>query len=116
MKLRLELFAVILIATLVSQSHAQAAAQQQPAPAAPPAGLQQQPTEGSAPLRVMVGKSVLINTADRLKRVSVTDPTVADAIAVTPTQVLIHGRAPGEVTLVLWDESERSRSFDLRVD
>jgi Flp pilus assembly secretin CpaC len=33
----------------------------------------------------MVGKSLLINTTERLKRVSVTDPNVADAIVVTTT-------------------------------
>src|SRR5882724_4192240 len=82
-----------------------------------PAGVtQEQPTQASAPLRVMVGKSVLINTSERLKRVSVTDPAVADALVVTPTQVMVHGRAPGEVSLLLWDENERSRTFDLRVD
>src|SRR3989440_5785868 len=72
--------------------------------------------QGAAPLRVMVGKSLLINTTERLKRVSVTDPTVADALVVTPTQILVHGRSPGEVSLLIWDELERSRSFDLRVD
>ncbi len=72
--------------------------------------------EGPAPLRVMVGKSLLINTTDKLKRVSVTDPEIADALVVTPTQVLVHGRSPGEVSLLIWDEFERSRSFDLRVD
>ncbi len=72
--------------------------------------------QGSAPLRVMVGKSLLINTSERLKRISVTDPAVADALVVTPTQVLVHGRTPGEVSLLIWDELERSRSFDLRVD
>jgi pilus assembly protein CpaC len=74
------------------------------------------PSEGPAPLRVMVGKSLQINTTDRLKRVSVTDPEIADALVVTPTQVLVHGRSPGEVSLLIWDEFERSRSFDLRVD
>jgi len=74
------------------------------------------PASGSAPLRVMVGKSLLINTTERLKRVSVTDPGVADAIVVTPTQILVHGRSAGEVSLLIWDELERSRSFDLRVD
>src|SRR5258707_11486398 len=73
-------------------------------------------SESPAPLRVMVGKSMLINTTDRLKRVSVTDPEVADALVVTATQVLVHGRSPGEVSLLIWDEYERSRSFDLRVD
>jgi pilus assembly protein CpaC len=72
--------------------------------------------QGAAPLRVMAGKSLLINTTERLRRVSVTDPSVADALVVTPTQILVHGRAPGEVSLLIWDELERSRSFDLRVD
>jgi len=81
----------------------------------PPSALVSE-APATAPLRVMVGKSLLVNTSEPLKRVSVTDPAIADALVVTPTQVLVHGRAPGEVTLVLWDEAERSRSFDLRVD
>src|SRR5712692_6172520 len=91
---------------------------QQPAASAPQSQATATPaaSEGPAPLRVMVGKSLLINTTDRLKRVSVTDPDVADAIVVTATQVLVHGRSPGEVSLLIWDEYERSRSFDLRVD
>jgi pilus assembly protein CpaC len=73
-------------------------------------------TQSSAPLRVMVDKSLLINTTERIKRVSVTDPAVASVQPVTPTEILVHGRSPGEVSLLIWDELERSRSFDLRVD
>ena len=88
-----------------------------PAPQAPAtAAAPSSETPGAAPLRVMVGKSLLINTTERLKRVSVTDPAVADALVVTPTQVLVNGLSPGEVSLLIWDELERSRSFDLRVD
>src|SRR6266705_7017701 len=127
---------ILLLASTVAQSGPQSAAQnppaaqqepQQPVPSSQTAS--QTPggaattalpppseTQGSAPLRVMVGKSLLINTTERLKRVSVTDPNVADALVVTPTQILVHGRAPGEVSLLIWDELERSRSFDLRVD
>ena len=64
----------------------------------------------------MVDKSLLINTTEQIKRISVTDPSVADPTVLTPTQILVHGRAPGEVSLIIWDENERSRSFDLRVD
>ena len=64
----------------------------------------------------MVDKSLLINTTERLKRISVTDPTIATVRVITPTQILVHGLAPGEVSLLIWDENERSRSFDLRVD
>jgi pilus assembly protein CpaC len=101
-----------------------------PAQQAQPAPTEPQPVEhpasasipspseatGAAPLRVMVGKSLLINTSQRLKRVSITDPAVADVQVVTPTQILVHGRSAGEVSLLIWDELERSRSFDLRVD
>jgi pilus assembly protein CpaC len=91
------------------------------APIAPPANQTTLPAqsvqpEGSAPLRVMVDKSLLINTTERLKRVSVTDGTIASATVITPTQILVHGRSAGEVSLLIWDELERSRSFDLRVD
>src|SRR5712671_5715142 len=107
---------------------------QQPAPTPPAGDAAQNPSsvptgtqtttlppqsaqpQGSAPRRVMVDKSLLINTTERLKRISVTDPNVAYATVITPTQILVHGRAPGEVSLLIWDELERSRSFDLRVD
>ena len=82
----------------------------------PAAETSTQVAPGAAPLRVMVGKSLLINTTERLKRVSVTDPAVADALVVTPNQVLVNGLAPGEISLMIWDEAERSQSFDLRVD
>lgn len=119
------LFAALVLVSTVAWANQQkpptaAPAPQQPAQAseAPPSPAQATPTEsqGAAPLRVMVGKSLLINTTERLKRVSVTDPEVADALVVTPTQILVHGRSPGEVSLLIWDELERSRSFDLRVD
>lgn len=93
-------------------------APEQPAAQSPIAASQEaQPeTRSAAPLRVMVGKSLLINTTERIKRVSVTDAAIADPLVVAPTQILVHGRAPGEVSLLIWDELERSRSFDLRVD
>src|SRR6202522_166295 len=129
MKVRTTFFAAVacwFLLPLLRREEAmpQPPAMQDPAPQAtvPPATTQTalppqtaQP-EGSAPLRVMVDKSLLINTTERLKRISVTDPTVAYATVITPTQILVHGRAPGEVSLLIWDELERSRSFDLRVD
>ena len=120
--LRAFLFAALLVLPASSEIMQQADTadqSQNPAPTTtqtttlPPQS--QQPT-GSAPLRVMVGKSLLINTTERLRRISVTDPTIASPQVITPTQILVHGKSPGEVSLLIWDELERSRSFDLRVD
>ncbi|MGB6403608.1 MAG: type II and III secretion system protein family protein [Candidatus Sulfotelmatobacter sp.] len=116
------LFPVFGLAEALPLYPTQEPAAQAPQEPTPPAAAQTtlppqsaQPS-GSAPLRVMVDKSLLINTTERLKRISITDPTVAYATVITPTQILVHGRAPGEVSLLIWDELERSRSFDLRVD
>jgi pilus assembly protein CpaC len=111
--------ALLLTLSLVTVAQEPPATQPAPAQAPGPEASSSTPeaaAQGSAPLRVMVGKSLLINTTERLRRVSVTDDAVADAIPVTPTQILVHGRAAGEVSLLIWDELERSRSFDLRVD
>jgi len=126
MKVRTARLAVVLLALAVVPRSG-AMTRQDATPPAPPqeqapnttqtTTLPTQPqTPGSAPLRVMVGKSLLINTTERIIRISVTDDTVASVKPITPTQILVHGRAPGEVSLLIWDELERSRSFDLRVD
>jgi pilus assembly protein CpaC len=127
MKVCTTLFAAVALSFLIPMLALAKAQEPATAPAAappevvPPASSQttlpaQSAPQGSAPLRVMVNKSLLINTTERLKRISVTDPSVAFAQVITPTQILVHGRAPGEVSLLIWDELERSRSFDLRVD
>jgi pilus assembly protein CpaC len=113
---------LLLPALALAQDQPPQAAQPDPTPQETvPPGVSQttlpaQQSQSSAPLRVMVGKSLLINTTEQIKRISVTDPSVATANPVTPTQILVHGRAPGEISLIIWDELERSRSFDLRVD
>jgi len=131
MKVRTSLLGALLF-TIAAAVPALCAMMQQPAAAAPaqdqaPSGTQTttlpaqsaqspQQSQGSAPLRVMVGKSLLINTTERLKRISITDDSIASARVITPTQILVHGKTPGEVSFLIWDELERSRSFDLRVD
>ena len=64
----------------------------------------------------MVGRSLVLTSPTRIKRVSVADPTIADAIVVSPTQVLVNGKAPGGVSLLLWDDSDQSQVFEVSVD
>ena len=109
------LFAIPASSEVLQQAEP-AAQTQAPAPTSTQTATLPQQSQGSAPLRVMVGKSLLINTTEKLRRISVTDPAIAYAQPITPTQILVHGKAPGEVSLLIWDELERSRSFDLRVD
>jgi pilus assembly protein CpaC len=85
------------------------------APTQVPAG---QPAESEAPqtLHLLVGRSIVISSPGRIKRVSLADPNIAEAIVVSPTQVLVNGKAPGGVSLIIWDESDQSQAFEVSVD
>lgn len=77
----------------------------------------QEAAPGSATvIRTFVGRSLVIDSPQPLKRVSVTDPAIASATVIGPRQVLLHGHQPGTVTLLFWDEAERTRSFDVSVE
>ena len=96
------------------------AAAQQGAPAAPaptPVAANQAP-EAEAPqsLHLLVGRSLVITSPARIKRISLADPNIADALAVTPNEILLTGKAPGGVSLIIWDEAEQSQSFEVSVD
>lgn len=74
------------------------------------------PAQGPGKLTVLVGRSLVVDSPETLARVSVTNPDIATAVIVSPKQVLIHGVSAGSITLVLWNENNQPRSFDLEVD
>jgi pilus assembly protein CpaC len=92
---------------------ASATAAQEPQPPQP---TPSQANEAPETLHLMVGRSLVISSPSRIQRVSIADPNIIDALVVNPNQVLINGKAPGSVSLVLWDESGQSQNFDVFVD
>jgi pilus assembly protein CpaC len=103
----------------------QPAEQQAPAQSATPPPQQaptpvpaNQPMEAEAPqtLHLLVGRSIVITSPARIKRVSIADPTIAEAIVVSPNQVLVNGKTPGGVSLIVWDETDQSQSFEVSID
>jgi pilus assembly protein CpaC len=77
---------------------------------------QEQETGSAQTLHLLVGRSLVITSPSRIKRVSLADPAIAEAVVVSPTQLVINGKVPGGVSLILWDESEQSQSFEVLVD
>ncbi len=80
---------------------------------ASPGAAQTGPSGPSAEaLHLLVGRSLVITSQSRIFRVSVADPTIVDALVVSPTQILLSGKSPGVASLVIWDESGQSQTFD----
>ena len=84
--------------------------------ALPPGSQSQQASEVPQALHLLVGRSLVITSPTRIKRVSLADPAIAEAIVVSPNQVLVNGKAPGGVSLLIWDEADQSQDFEVSVD
>jgi pilus assembly protein CpaC len=67
-------------------------------------------------LHVIAGRSMLITSPVAIKRVSLADPNIADALIVSPYQILLNGKQPGATSLLIWDDKDQSQAFDVYVD
>lgn len=66
-------------------------------------------------LVVSVGKSVIIDCAERVERITIGLGDVAEATAVSPTEVLVNGRAPGDTSLIVWEVGGGRQFFNVNV-
>jgi pilus assembly protein CpaC len=67
-------------------------------------------------INVLVGQSRVINFDRQIGRFSISNPEVAEAVMVTPTQVLVNGKGFGQVNFIAWDKAdERYIVFDVFV-
>ncbi len=66
-------------------------------------------------LVVSVGKSVVIDCADRVERITIGLGEIAEATAVSPTEILVNGKAPGETSLIVWEAGGGRQFFNLSV-
>jgi pilus assembly protein CpaC len=112
---------LVLILILFVSAVALPAAQQQPA-ASQPAAPEEAPQQAAAPsqlpqtLHVIVDHSLVITSPTPIRRISIANPAIAEAVVINPYQILINGKTPGAVSLILWSASGQSQSFDVNVD
>jgi pilus assembly protein CpaC len=84
------------------------AAQPEPQASAKPAAV-------NANVEVQINHSTVIDLAEGFKRVSVANGEIAEAVAVTSTELLINGKAAGETSLVLWDTKGTRHDYTVHV-
>jgi pilus assembly protein CpaC len=73
------------------------------------------PAAGARDLNVMAGKSVLVDSPAIIERVSVANGAVAEAMAITPHEVMVNGLAAGQTSLIVWQQGGNRLLFDLNV-
>jgi pilus assembly protein CpaC len=67
-------------------------------------------------IRVTLGKSLVIDYPEDISRISTSDPGILDYVPVSTREVLLHGKAVGVVTMVVWAKSGQRNLFTVNVE
>src|ERR1700733_2479220 len=71
---------------------------------------------GPEDVRLTVGKSIVIDYPADIARISTSNADIADASPVTGREVLVHGKAFGTVTLVVWSKAGQRNFYNITVE
>ena len=112
---------IVIVAVLGSvRLYAQTAQTQ---PVRPPAAATMATARAEAPandqaaraVKVMVGRSTVLDIGAAITRVSLTSAEVADALVTSPNELLLNGKAPGTISMFVWDRTGGSRHYEVTV-
>ena len=78
-------------------------------------GAQQAQGEGFERIHITAGRSTVLTTPFDVTRIAVTNPVIADATVVQPREILIDGKAPGTISLIVWGDVNRAQ-YDLVIE
>jgi pilus assembly protein CpaC len=64
---------------------------------------------------LLVGRSTIIRTDRPIVRVSLSTPEIADAMVTAPRELLVHGKTPGTISLLVWNDFGRITAYEVAV-
>ena len=66
-------------------------------------------------VRLLVGRSTIIDVGSPIARVSLTSADVADAVVTSANQLLVNGKMPGTISMYVWPRSGNLRRYEIVV-
>lgn len=79
---------------------------------------QTQPVRPPAPardIRLMAGRGELLQFSGDVQRVAIAEPKIADAVVVSPREVMVNAKSAGNTTLVIWETEAAPVRYEVRV-
>ena len=67
------------------------------------------------PVKLLVGRSAVIDVGTPISRVALTSADVADAMVTGGNQLLINGKNPGTITMFVWERAGALRQYEISV-
>jgi pilus assembly protein CpaC len=75
----------------------------------------QAPGPVSRAINLVEGRGDLLQFQHDILRVVVSEPKIADAVVVSPREVMVNAKAPGSATVLVWETGAEPARFDISV-
>ena len=108
-------WSALALALFAGQAEGAHSAPAQAATAAQPPAAESTYEDSTNELSVTVGKSVLVDCAQPIQRVAIGLGDIAEASAISPTEIMVDGKTPGETSLIIWDIHGGRQFFNVTV-
>ena len=67
------------------------------------------------PIEIVTGRSTVVDVGSAITRVSLSSPEIADALVTSSSQLLLHGKAPGTMSMFVWASGTGIRRYEVAV-
>ena len=67
------------------------------------------------PVRLLVGRSAVVDVGTPISRVSLTSSDVADALVTSSQQLLVNGKMPGTISMFVWERTGAIHKYEIVV-
>ena len=71
--------------------------------------------DDASAVKLLVGRSTIVDVGTPIARVSLTSADVADALVTSPNQLLVNGKMPGTISMFVWERAGGLRRYEVVV-
>ena len=71
--------------------------------------------EGPREISIITGRGELLQFERDIERVAISEPKIADAIVVSPREIMVNGKGVGKASLIVWDGGSAPSRYNINV-
>jgi len=71
--------------------------------------------DGPREISIITGRGELLQFERDIERVAISEPKIADAIVVSPREIMVNGKGAGKASLIVWDGGSAPSRYNINV-
>lgn len=72
-------------------------------------------SQGARDVNLLEGRGELITFQGEIAKVVIAEPKIADAVVVSPREVMVNAKGSGKTTLIVWEAARQPQQFNINV-